>query len=181
MSLQTFAEREAPISWYIAMTEPGRELRAWEGLKEQGFTSYLPMETVWKAHRRKPRERIERPLFTGYMFVGIASWQSHRAVKMIHGVRAFVMRQGEPAKIDPLFVYGMQASQCGGQFNRTPPVASDPKPDAAPSFIVDLAGTYSDDLREVLEADERGRAALLLSGRFNVKVEVAQHMLDRAA
>jgi|GEM_PF-2456028 len=167
----------APINWYIAMTEPGRELRAWEGLREQGFTAYLPMETVWKTHRNKPRERVERPLFVGYMFVAIASWQSHRAVKMIHGVRGFVMRQSGPAVIDPLFVYGLQASQCAGEFNRTPPAASDPKPDAPPMVTVDLAGPYSEDIKAVLATDERGRHALLLSGKFNVKVNVPAEAL----
>ncbi len=180
MSLQPIPQRESPIQWYIAMTEPGREMRAWEWLKEQGFTAYLPMETVWKNHRTKPRERAERPLFVGYMFVGIGSWQSHRAVKMIHGIRGFVMRQGQPATVDPLFVYGLQASQCGGEFNRTPPPASDPKPEAPPTITIDLGGVYSDDIKAVLEADEKGRNALLLSGKFNVKVDVPAEALQAA-
>lgn len=165
-------DRAAPIQWFIVMTEPGRELRAWDWLREQGFTAYLPMETVWKTHRSKPRERVDRPLYVGYMFVGIASWQSHHAVRMIHGVRGFVMRQGQPAQVDPLFVYGLQASQCAGEFNRTPPAASDPKPDAAPTVTVDLAGPYSEDIKATLEADERGRIAMLLSGKFAVKIEI---------
>lgn len=179
MSLQPIPQRESPIQWCIAMTEPGREARAWDWLREQGFTAYLPMETVWKTHRSKPRERVERPLFVGYMFVGVLRGiQSHGAVKAIHGIRGFVMKQGYPAEIDPLFVYGMQASQCAGEFNRTPPPASDPKPDAPPTVTVDLTGPYSEDIKAVLEADEWGRAAMLLSDRFRVKKEVAAADLD---
>lgn len=173
MSLQPIIERDAPLAWCIAMTEPGRELRAWEGLREQGFTAYLPMETVWKNFRNKPRERTERPLFVGYMFVGVASWQCHHGMKAIAGIRGYVKNgRGEPAAVDPLFVYGLQASQCAGELNRTPPAAKDPRPDAPPTVTIDLAGPYADDIKEIVEATETGRQALLLSEKYRVKLEI---------
>lgn len=153
------------LTWNIAISAPGRELKAWAGLKERGFTAYLPMETRWKSGK-KVRERTDFPLFTGYLFVGIAPWQSHMEVRAIDGVRGFVMSGLSPARVDPLFVYDMQARQTAGEFDRTPPVRCTYRPGQQAKITMD--GPYKGLIGDILEADEDGRVKLLLSAKLNM-------------
>lgn len=157
------------IDWFIAQTEPGRELIAWRGLKERGFTSYLPMETRWKPSR-KVRERADYPLFAGYVFVGLAPWQSHMEVRAIDGIRGFVMLEGQPAKLPAVAVYDFQARQMAGEFDHTPPVRCDYRP--GQQAKVTLAGPYRGLIGEIVKADEAGRIKLLLSAKWNMMADL---------
>lgn len=160
------------LKWYAVQTNPLCERRAESGLREHGFTVFLPVETKWKRSRAKARERVNHPLFTGYLFVGLGPWQSLYHVRQIDGVRGLVLTtDGTPAEINPLVidgrevhpVYDLQARQLAGEFDHTPAKRS------AFSQGDDariLAGPFKGHVGQMLSADDHGRVSLMLKGIF---------------
>jgi transcriptional antiterminator RfaH len=174
------------LRWYAAQTNPLCERRAEAGLREHGFTVFLPVETKWKRSRSKARERVNTPLFTGYIFVGVGPWQSLYQVRQIDGIRGLVLAtDGEPAEISwlPVIdertgtvvrnpdgtprefhpVYDLQAREAAGEFDHTPAKRS------AFSQGDDariLAGPFKGHVGKMLSADDAGRVSLMLKGIF---------------
>ena len=153
------------LIWYAVQTNPCAERKAEKGLREHGFTVFLPVETKWKRSRAKQRERVDTPLFTGYLFVGLGPWQSLYHVRQIDGVRGLVLGgYGVPAEIASRFVDDLQARQAAGEFDQTPARRSQfRKGDKA---RITLEGPLKDQIAEVLEATDEGRIKLLLSAKF---------------
>lgn len=160
------------LKWYAVQTNPLCERKAEAGLREHGFTVYLPVETKWKRSRSKARERVDHPLFTGYLFVGLGPWQSIYQVRQIDGVRGLVLNaDGSPAEIqwievkgEPVHpVYDLQARQASGEFDHTPAKRS------AFSQGDDariLMGPFKGHVGQMLAADDDGRVSLMLKGIF---------------
>lgn len=160
------------LTWYVVQTNPQCERRAEAGLKEHGFTVFCPLETRWKRSRSKARERVDRPLFTGYLFVGLCPWQSLYHVRQIDGVKSLVQNaDGSPAEIGWLEIkgervhpiYDLQARQAAGEFDHTPAKRSAfSKGDDARI----LAGPFKGHVGKMLSADDHGRVSLMLKGIF---------------
>lgn len=161
------------LRWYAAQTNPCCEAKAAKGLKEHGFTVFLPVETKWKrSTRTKKRERVNHPLFCGYLFVGLCSGQSLYHVRQIDGVRGLVLTSdGVPAEISTLMIegrevhpiYDLQSRQLAGEFDHTPAKRS------AFSQGDDariLAGPFKGHVGRMLSADDQGRVSLMLKGIF---------------
>lgn len=176
------------LTWYAIETNPQCEVRACRGLKEQGFTAYLPVETNWKRSRAKQRERVDKPLFTGYLFVGITPEQQLWPVRHVDGVRGIVSLNGEPYEIglfylpekpnEPVhFVYWLQSRQAMGEFDHTPARKSVyRKGDRARV----LNGQFKGHVGEMLEADDRGRVKIMLEGIFGGKMWIDDDHLEAA-
>lgn len=186
------------LVWYAVQTNPCCERRAEKGLREHGFTVFMPEETKWKRGRSKQRERINAPLFTGYLFVGLGPWQSLYRVRQIDGVRGLVLTsEGVPAEIGfipvidektglyvrgpdgtPLEVhpvYDLQARQASGEFDHTPAKRS------AFSQGDDariLAGPFKGHVGKMLAADDDGRVSLMLRGIFAGGIVVDDDYLE---
>lgn len=175
------------LKWYAIQTNPCCEAKAAKGLTEHGFTVYLPAETNWKRNKAKARERVNKPLFTGYIFVGLGPWQSLYHVRQIDGVRGMVLTsEGVPAEIGwrpvvnpetgrfiigedgkPLkahMVYDLQARQASGEFDHTPARRSMFRKGDKARIMLD--GPLKDQIVEVLDATDEGRVKLLLSAKF---------------
>ena len=167
-----FIERVAPLVWYAVKCNPCCETKAAQGLREHGFTVFLPVETKWKRSRSKARERVNTPLFTGYLFVGLGGWQSLYHVRQIDGVRGLVLdTEGAPAEIvmreidgrEVHPIYDLQSRQLAGEFDHTPAKRS------AFSQGDDariLAGPFKGHVGKMLSADDDGRVSLMLKGIF---------------
>jgi transcriptional antiterminator RfaH len=186
------------LRWYAAQTNPLCERRAEAGLREHGFTVFLPVETKWKRSRSKARERVNTPLFTGYIFVGVGPWQSLYQVRQIDGIRGLVCgHDGEPidmtwmpvqlpsgrflrnpdgrlAKVS--FVYDLQARQAGGEFDHTPARRSLFRKGDKARIMLD--GPLKDQIAEVLEANDEGRVKLLLSAKFGWRTTLDSDHLE---
>lgn len=174
------------LKWYAVQTNPLCERKAEAGLREHGFTVFLPVETKWKRSRSKARERVNHPLFTGYLFVGLGPWQSLYHVRQIDGVRGLVCgHDGEPIDMSWMpvqlpsgrflrntdgtmarvsFVYDLQARQAAGEFDHTPARRSLFR--RGDKARIMLEGPLKDQIAEVLEATDEGRVKLLLSAKF---------------
>ena len=154
------------LRWYAVQSNPVCEAKAAKGLKEHGFTVFLPVETKWKrSTRTKKRDRVDHPLFTGYLFVGLCSGQSLYHVRQIDGVRGLVScGMGVPAEINARFVYDLQARQAAGEFDHTPARRSLFRKGDKARIMLD--GPLKDQIAEVLGATDEGRVRLLLSAKF---------------
>lgn len=175
------------LKWYAVQTNPLCERRAEAGLREHGFTVFLPVETKWKRSRSKARERVNHPLFTGYLFVGLGPWQSLYHVRQIDGVRGLVvgssghpMEFGEQTLVDEKtgkivrnedgtprkvhLIYELQSRQAAGEFDHTPARRSQFR--RGDRARITLDGPLKDQIAEVLEANDDGRIKLLLSAKF---------------
>lgn len=159
------------LVWYAVRVRPGRDYAAIAGLKERGFDTYIAEETRWKRTKLNKRERQNKPLIPGLVFVGVKPWgpQAHECslVEAVADVVRFV--SGEPAPIRPEgqdrrhWVYSLQAAQAAGEFDHTPARKfSLKKGDKARV----LKGPFKGQIGELLSADDEGRVRLMLEGLF---------------
>lgn len=174
------------LTWFAVQSNPCCEARAAKGLREHGFTVFMPVETKWKRSRAKQRERVNTPLFTGYLFVGLGPWQSLYHVRQIDGVRGLVLTSdGVPAEIGPREIdgaevhpiYDLQARQLAGEFDHTPAKRS------AFSQGDDariLAGPFKGHVGKMLSADDGGRVSLMLKGIFAGGIVIDDDHLEAA-
>lgn len=152
------------LIWYAVNANPCCERKAAAGLREHGFTVFLPVETKWKRGKNKARERVDSPLFVGYLFVGIGPGQSLYHVRQIDGVRGLVLTGGNvPAEVHAGSVYDLQARQAAGEFDRTPAKRSAFHQGEDARI---LSGPFKGHIGKMLEADDEGRVKLMLSGMF---------------
>lgn len=90
-------------TWFVVATNPKCEEKAREGLEALGYRAFLPMETIWvkiPRHRQKPKcpkkERVERPLFRGYLFLGLdRGIHSFEPAHLTDGVADIIRNNGE--------------------------------------------------------------------------------------
>jgi transcription antitermination factor NusG len=166
------------LKWYAVQSNPVCEAKAAKGLKEHGFSVFLPVETKWKrSTRTKKRDRVDTPLFTGYLFVGLCPGQSLYHVRQIDGVRGLVScGMGVPAEINARFVYDLQARQLAGEFDHTPAVKCTYRP--GDKAKVTLDGPYRDLIGEVLTATDAGRVELMLNAALNWKTVIDSDHLE---
>ena len=87
------------LGWYAAKTKPASEFVAEDNLKRQGFNPLNPKYRETSV-RRGARVTLERPYFTGYIFVridvGIMRWQRINATR---GVKQLIMADEVPIRI----------------------------------------------------------------------------------
>ena len=164
------------LIWYAIQTNPRCERRVIDGLREHGFTVFCPMETHWKRGRTKKRERVDSPLFVGYVFFGLGPWQSIYHARLIDGVRGLVSVAGAPLEIPPALIYDLQARQAAGEFDHTPPIKCTYRP--GDKAKVKLDGPYRDLIGEVLKATEGGRVELMLCASLNWKTTIDSDHLE---
>ena len=185
------------LTWYAAQTNPRCEAKAVAGLKEHGFSTFLPVETKWKRSRSKARERVNTPLFTGYLFVGLCPGQSLYHVRQIDGVRGLVLcGQGVPAEINARFVYDLQARQAAGEFNLTRGDRDAPtkrpkttKGEAASKWtelpdgemVRVISGPFDGLIGQMVAADDQGRVALMLEAAFAGRVVIDDDQVEHLA
>lgn len=151
------------LTWFAVQTNPLCERKASDGLREHGFTVFMPVETKWK-RTRKTRERVDHPLFPSYIFVGLGPWQSLYHVRQIDGVRGLVMTGDRvPAEVIPAAIYDLQARQAAGEFDRTPAKRS-AYSEGDDARI--LTGPFKGHIGKMLAADDQGRVSLMLKGIF---------------
>lgn len=155
------------LTWHIAqVSQAGR--RAAVALREHRFTVYCPMETVWRSIPKGGREAIERPLFPGYIFVGVASWNDPEILKETDGRhRIDGLTRIMPTKLSPerltALVYDMSLRQCAGEFDQTGSHRYlPPKPLVGP--LTRSVGRGLTALENLLKTDPNGRIDLVLSG-----------------
>lgn len=113
-------------TWYVVRSKVRQEDRAAYNIRRAGFDVYLPT----MREERKPRRSnvhkphlytvVERPLMTGYLFVGFASFAKHFGmVRGCDGVLDFLGVQGEPIPIPSSAVVDLQVAEMDMRFDKT--------------------------------------------------------------
>lgn len=105
--------------WLVAYTEPRAELRAKDGIEDIGGEVFLPLEKISRQiQRRNLWKRIERPLFSRYIFVRPRLGQWARLL-LIDGVVDILRNNDIPSTIPPTWIEALRKAEAFGVFDRT--------------------------------------------------------------
>lgn len=77
------------IAWHIVNTFAGAEWDCHHGLLKRGYESYLPAY-LDGSRRGRWRQGVLRPLFPGYLFLGIADGQGIAVAETVPGFASFL-------------------------------------------------------------------------------------------
>lgn len=106
--------------WYVAQTKPCAEAAACRRLKDQDFTTYLPIMTLRNKKRRGYLVIANEPLFPGYAFVQLdieddteERWKRVNSTKAIH---TLLPTCDAPIAIPNGQVESLQDAEAMGQF-----------------------------------------------------------------
>jgi len=112
--------------WHVARTMTGREAEAAAELHGAGCAFFAPryQATVLRRHTKAVRRVESRPLFPGYLFVGISHPSDWRA---IHGARAIIdliSNAGAPVPVSAAAIHALHDLCRAGVYDQiTRPVA----------------------------------------------------------
>ncbi len=152
------------LTWHIAqVTQAGR--RAAIALREHRFTVYCPIERTYKSVPKGGREEVERPLFPGYLFVGLGPWNDYDQLYDIDGLTRIVETRLSRERLASL-VYQLMARQCAGEFDQTTSHRYLP-PKPMVGSMNRLVGNGLTALGKLLKTDPNGRLDLVLSGELD--------------
>jgi transcriptional antiterminator NusG len=108
-------------TWFVVRSAVRQEERAANAIRLAGFDVYLPTMRIEKKHRRtNTYSEVERPLMTGYLFVGFTSFAKHFGmIAKCDGVYDFVKVQGEPIPVSANDVIAIQVAEMDMRFDDT--------------------------------------------------------------
>lgn len=181
---------EVNSSWYVMLTEPQRERQAVIGLLARRFEAFGPSiyskrvirkngKDMKDEYGRKKFEKIEKPMFPGYIFVRSSSALGRFTVaERVAGVSRF-MRSGEGfATLKAGLVEAIRRDEVErlGSFERAFAESQKPRGALTIPFVpngparID-GGPYDDWVGKMLKHDKRGRVTMLLQ-MFGREVQV---------
>lgn len=165
------------LTWYIAqVTQGGRSAAI--TLREEGFTVYCPMERIKKPAQKGPAQEFERPLFPGYLFVGLGPQKDFDRLYAINGLTRVVETRLSKDRLASL-VYELMARQCAGEFDQTSSHRHLP-PKPLVGSMNRVVGHGLTALQNLLHTNHLGRMELVLSGELDGETEESE-ALDEAA
>ena len=107
--------------WYVVRSSVRQEEKAATSIRQAGFDVYFPRMRIERKHRRtNTYTEIEKPLMTGYLFVGFTSFAKHFGmVANCDGVAEILSVQGEPIPVDANDVIAIQTAEMAHCFDDT--------------------------------------------------------------
>jgi len=101
--------------WYVAQTQPRKELFAIEHLTRQGYVTFFP-RFRFSQTRRQRRDTVLKPVFPGYLFVAFdASSPGWTSINSTRGVRRLISSgEGRPQPV-PVTAMELIRRRCRGQ------------------------------------------------------------------
>jgi transcription antitermination factor NusG len=105
--------------WATAQTHPQAERWAAQCLTRRGYHVYLPLLIVQRRDRTIPTllHRIERPLFSSYLFIQLGNTDPWTPARYTDGIRQLLMSGSKPHKLPETVMLALQA---GDAFRRLP-------------------------------------------------------------
>ena len=144
-------------SWYVAETQPRKELLAATHLGRQRFDYFLPRYRKTRRHACK-FDTVLAPLFPGYIFVRFDREQTNwRSINGTFGVRRLICGEGGMLRPMPGRVVEALQARCNGDIFET--TLDTLKPGETVRI---LRGPFAELIAQVKSLDDRGRVALLL-------------------
>ncbi|HTC92077.1 MAG TPA: UpxY family transcription antiterminator [Terriglobales bacterium] len=78
----TPSQMEPVRNWYALYTASNQEKRVEQHLRMKGVEVFLPLYTVTKRWKNRTTQKVELPLFTGYVFARIALTERVRVLEV---------------------------------------------------------------------------------------------------
>ena len=159
--------------WYLIQFKLNAHRLAQRNLKRQGFEVFLPMQEIT---RRKASRFVTqlRPLFPGYMFVGVDSRSAPwRTINSTIGVSRLVSFDGTPKPL-PLPLISSLMLRCDTSGTLLPPKTLN-----VGDTVDVLSGPFANFVATVEKVDAKQRVWLLMEfmgqgARVNVTVDQVQ-------
>jgi transcription elongation factor/antiterminator RfaH len=142
--------------WFVVRTLVSQEYRAEQQLRQQDFTTFLPLVQKSVRHARKLRQ-VRAPLFPGYLFVRLDLTRHRwRAVNSTYGVSCLIMAGERPLPVPAGVVEGfLDLTQANGLIDFTP----DLKPGRNVRIV---SGSLAGMIGRLASCDAKGRVHVLL-------------------
>lgn len=112
--------------WFVVVTEPRHETQVAHEIREtedgsprEGFDVLnIRLRTI-EVRRQRKRE-VDRPLFPGYVFAGLARpLAGFSVIHDIDGTRGILGRYGAPLPVPTAIVDALRAREAAGEFDKT--------------------------------------------------------------
>ena len=142
--------------WYVARSQPHRELVAKQQLENQGYRVFLPRYAKSRRHARK-FETVLAPLFPRYLFLILDLTQDRwRSVNGTYGVDRLLMRGSQPEAVPQGLVEQLiRVAQQDGAVSFSPSLREG-------QTVLVTAGPFAQLVGELKHLDDQGRVRVLL-------------------
>ena len=111
--------RTEELKWYALHTFSNQEKRVEQHLRMKGIEVFLPLYTVTKRWKNRTTNKIDLPLFTGYLFVKISAVTRVRVLE-IPSVVSIVSNGREPLALPSYEIDKLRAGLRAGQIDPHP-------------------------------------------------------------
>ena len=161
--------------WYLVQFKPNAHHMAVRNLNRQGFETFLPMQETTR--RKATRfETILKPLFPGYMFVGVdADSGPWRKINSTMGVSRLVSLDRRPRPLPVTLISGLM-DRCDGSGK-----VIQPKALIAGDSVKLLSGPFANFIAtvETIDAEQRIWVLMELMGQ-RTRLQVMREQLQFA-
>lgn len=154
---------------YVVYTNINCEERAALGLRAAGFEVFLPTVTRMVKRGSRKKIKVERPLFSRYLFVRFdINRDPWTAIKRTDGVEALICNNQIPVSVPDAAIERLRTLQGLGAFDETVGRTEIGK---GQSVRIE-AGAFADWVGEVLAADNERRRVEILLDLLNRRVRI---------
>jgi transcription antitermination factor NusG len=150
-------------NWYVAVTHPGREMRARMEVDALGYRTFLPTMRKWITHARV-KKTVHRPLLARYMFVEVGDGEFWRIAES-PSISNLISSERGPAVVPSMFVEQFLHRFMRGEWDF---VAADKLPVGARIKVV--AGEFDEMLATITQVKGHQISAKLLGTNQYIKL-----------
>jgi transcription antitermination factor NusG len=151
---------EVARHWYVGTVLAGTGVKVVEELHARDYEAYEPRTRSWDRRGRGTRFEVSRPLFTGYLFVGVADGQGFGQLHEIAGMGALLKSTGSPREIPFEPIDLLRQAEIRGEFDFTRKSAIDYRP--GHKVRVSAKGSYEGLIGEIRRAKGERRWQIFL-------------------
>jgi len=155
------------LTWYVLRSATRQEKRAEACLIDAGIAVYVPRLCRWTSGG-KDRVKVERPLFDGYLFAGLAPEHTLYGAEEVEGVYGAVRfsREVSPRPVPFGQIHRVLKAELAGEFDKTSKIRKLPQPGERVAIIAgQFQGFPAEFVR--LRADERIEILFQMFGRWS--------------
>lgn len=158
------------LRWYIVLARSSAEWQTHKELLNKGIRSYYPQ---YIADVRKNRwiQGVIKPLYPGYIFVGLEPGESLERIRHLYGVRDFLRDGGGLVAISDAQMQRCKA-QCDAEYEKTAPRRVERPSLKVGDFVAVPSGAFAGIPGEVTAIDKSGRVSAYI-GNLEVTFHIS--------
>jgi transcription antitermination factor NusG len=93
-----YKKEKTELKWFVFYTCPRAEKVVYKQLTDNGYEVFLPLQKKLRTWKNRQRKFIDEPLFPGYIFVRIRSFDIYNILKT-RGVYMCIMFERKPCTV----------------------------------------------------------------------------------